>query len=150
MRIRNVFLALLFIGAVSSCSSSIDIGDGFYGIKTNAGEVVEIVEGPGVITKSLILDHVIIFPKIQDMEIPLSQDEKIVVSVEVVDPKQFYFLAKGSRDVLASFYGRQLNGLTSKEATQLVLKRLNESGTGINVKLPNPSLNRTPQQRGGA
>lgn len=143
MRIVHFFLILLLAGIVSSCSDTIQVQEGYYGIKTHTGELVEVIKGPGSLVKTPLLEHVVVFARNQELVIQLPHDQKIVLSVEVLDPKQFYFLAAGSYEILASYCERKTEGLSQQEATKLLLNKLNKPDTGIAVKMPNPPLNRT-------
>ena len=130
---------LLLSGLLTSCSSSIQVENGHYGVKTRMGEVVEIITGPGTAQKSF-LDHVVVFPRKKDIEIASPGQEPIRLSVDVVDPARFYALAAGQFEILVSYYERNTKQLSKEEATTVLLGKLNEPKTGIVAKMPNPSI----------
>jgi len=141
----STITVVLLSGFVSACSSSIDVPNGQYGVKTRMGEVVEVITGPAATSRQPFLEHVVVFPRRNEVDIKRPDGPPIRLSVEVTDAKKFYFLAKGDFEILAGYCERNTEHLSRQDATTLLsrqdattllLKKLNEPRTGIVVKMP--------------
>ena len=100
------------------------------------GEVVEVITGPAATSRQPFLEHVVVFPRRNEVDIKRPDGPPIRLSVEVTDAKKFYFLAKGDFEILAGYCERNTEHLSRQDATTLLLKKLNEPRTGIVVKMP--------------
>lgn len=141
---------VLLGGFVPACSNSIDVPNGQYGVKTPMGEVVEVIAGPAATSQLPFLEHVVVFPRRNEIDIKTSDGAPIRLSVEVTDATKFYLLAAGRFETLVSYWERNTEHLSRHDATALLLKKLNEPSTGMVVKMPNPSMQNGRPQAGAA
>ena len=126
---------LLLSGLIFSCSDSVQIREGEYGVKTHAGELVEIVRGPGITQRSFPFDHVAVYPRKRDIELTLPGQKAIRLTVEIIDPVQFHKAFASRFDILVGYCEKRLS---IQESPAELLANLNDSSTGIVADMRDP------------
>ncbi len=135
--IIGVALISIFVFLLTIFTEKINVKEGYFAIKLRAGEIKEIVLGPGTFEKAYFspLAHIIISENKKEVIIDLSKSNKIKLTIKVLDAKLFYFSFRASYEILTNYCSEKIQGLTYSQAKILLEKVLNRKEMGISAKI---------------
>lgn len=133
---RLAWLVVIVI-AITACSSETHVPSNYYAVVVRMGEIINVVNGPSLIDRNQYIETVVMFPKEQRVVFMASGNLPVPVTLEVLDPRKYYFATEGNAENLVSFYKSKLIMLPPDQVATFLVAELNKPDNGFRIKPAN-------------